>query len=273
MRWSDWLIIRQSDIVYVVTLNALHAEHCIKAARAGKHVICEKPFTVSVSETDSVIAACRSAGVKLSLGYRLHFDPFHEVLRNMVRTGSPGQFGQMTGAFSFVLQGHIWRSTRALAGGGPLDPGVYVIQETCMATGEVPPIAVTARELPKIRPEDFVDVKELIEWEMELPHGEICKGRTSYNESSNQFRTDSDSGWFEMNPACTPRGLEGATHQGPLEFPALRQQALQMDHFAKCILKNRESRVGGSMGRRDIVIIEAIYQAAKTDQRIQLNSS
>lgn len=64
------------DIVYVVTPNSMHAEQTIAAAKAGKHVICEKPMAVSVAESDAMIAACRAAKVKLSIGYRLHFDPF-----------------------------------------------------------------------------------------------------------------------------------------------------------------------------------------------------
>ncbi|GAB5560729.1 MAG: Gfo/Idh/MocA family oxidoreductase [Synoicihabitans sp.] len=262
------------DIVYVVTPNALHAEHCIAAAKAGKHVICEKPFTISVAEAEAVIAACDSSGVKLSLGYRLHFDPYHEVLRSMVREGGAGQFHEMFGDLSFTLQGQAWRTSKALAGGGPLmDLGVYVIQEACMATGEQSPISVKARELPKKRPENFVDVEESIEWEMEFPQGEICRGRTSYNASGNHFRAESDSAWFAMDPAFTPRGLAGATHEGPLSFPPLRQQALQMDDFANCILEDRESRVGGAMGRRDMKIIEAIYRSAETGRKIQLNWS
>src|SRR3954469_18921101 len=72
---------RDIDIVYVVTPNGLHAEHCIAAAKAGKHVITEKPMANSVADCDAMIAACKKAGVKLSVGYRLHFDPFHEELR------------------------------------------------------------------------------------------------------------------------------------------------------------------------------------------------
>ena len=73
------------DIVYVVTHNALHAQHAIAAARAGKHVISEKPFTTSVAAAEAVIAACRDAKVKLSIGYRLHFHPYYIELMRLTR--------------------------------------------------------------------------------------------------------------------------------------------------------------------------------------------
>jgi len=253
------------DIVYVVTPNALHAEHSIRAARAGKHVICEKPFTVSVSEAEQVIHECAKAGVKLSIGYRLHFDPYHQVLRDMATSPGHEPFTRMNGAFSFVLQGNSWRNNRELAGGGSLmDLGVYLIQEACMAAGEQTPLTITARELPKQRPADFVDVEETIVWSMEFPNGARCDARTSYNESANHFRADSADNWFEMDPTFTYRNLEGYTTAGPLHFPEVNQQVLQMDDFARCILADRPSRLGGEMGLRDTKITTAIYRAAQT---------
>ena len=64
------------DIVYVVLPNSMHADFAIRAARAGKHVICEKPMAVNVEECDAIIEACNKANVKLSVGYRLHSEPY-----------------------------------------------------------------------------------------------------------------------------------------------------------------------------------------------------
>ena len=261
------------DIVYAVTPNALHAEHCIKAARAGKHVICEKPFTVSVAEADAVIGACRTAEVKLSLGYTLHFDPYHEVLRDLARE-KEAPFDHIRGSLSFELRGNAWRATKVLAGGGPLmDLGIYVIQGACMAAGGLAPTSVSARQLPKLRPDRFVDVEETLEWTMDFPGGERCVGRTSYNESANRFRAEGGKRWFELEPAFTSSDLAGATHGGPLQFAPVTQQARQMDAFARCILEDRESAVGGAMGRRDMVIIESIYRAMNTGETVDVTGA
>jgi glucose-fructose oxidoreductase len=248
------------DIVYVVTPNALHAPYCIAAAKAGKHVICEKPMATSVAECDAIIAACHAANVRLSIGYRLHFDPLHEELRRLVRTQEFGPFMKMSGGFAFVMGTPQWRATKKLAGGGPLmDLGVYVIQESCMAAGAAP-VAITARELPKQRPEFFVDVEESLEWTMEFAGGARSECYSSYNSSRDNFRAEAKGGWYEVGPAFGYRNLKAATSRGPvIATPPPSQQALQMDDFAQCILTGRATPVPGEMGRRDVTIIEAIY--------------
>jgi glucose-fructose oxidoreductase len=261
------------EAVYVVTPNGLHAEHAIAAAKAGKHVICEKPMANTVAECDAILAACRAAGVRLGMGYRLHYEPHHEELRRLVRTQEFGPFLTMSGGFGFVLNRHQWRAQKKLAGGGPLmDLGVYVIQEAFMAAGDVPAVAITARELPKARPEFFVDVEESIEWVMEFANGATCAGYTSYNSNRNDFRAEAKGGWIEFGPAYSYRGLRATTSRGPVNVtPPASQMALQMDAFAQDVMLGRPSLVPGEMGRRDMVVVEAIYaSAAAGGKRVEL---
>ena len=261
------------DIVYVVTPNGLHVEHCIAAAKAGKHVICEKPMANSVSDCDAIIAACRAAGVKLSVGYRLHFDPYHRELMRLAKEQDFGPLLKMEGDFGFVMGNHQWRATKKLAGGGPLmDLGVYLIQGGCMAAGEVAPTAVTARFEPKTRPDLFVDVEEGIAWTMEFPNGAVGKVLTSYAHNRNQFRAEGARGWIEFKEnAFMYYGLRVETSHGSLKFPKTNQQALQMDDFAQCVLTGRATPVPGEMGRRDLAIIEAIYaSAASGGKRVEV---
>src|SRR5438309_2103215 len=141
-----------------------------------------------------------------------------------------------------------------------MDLGIYVIQESCMAAG-AEPVAVTARERPKQRPEFFRDVEESIEWTLEFADGARSECYTSYNDGRNDFRAEAAGGWFEAKPAFNYSGLAGATSRGPLRFdPPVNQQARQMDDFAQCILTGRATPVPGGMGRRDLRIITAIYE-------------
>jgi glucose-fructose oxidoreductase len=249
------------DIVYVVTPPGLHARDSIAAARAGKHVICEKPMANTVAECDAIIAACREAGVMLSIGYRLQFDPYHQTLDRMVQ--ERGAFPRMSGGFGFPMRGRSWRVEKRLSGGGPLmDVGIYVIQAACRGAGNVAPVAVTARERPKTNPELFREVEETLDFTLHFPDGE-CQGTTSYAESSNRFRGEHPNAFIELQPAYSYRGLGGRTHQRPLEFPPINQQALQMDDFARAILDRRPTPVPGEQGRMHMAVVEAIYESAR----------
>ncbi len=261
------------DLVYVVTPNSLHAEHTVRAAGAGKHVICEKPMAVSVAECDTMIAACKKAGRTLSIGYRLHYDPYHQELIRLARTRELGPFMKMTGGFGFRMGKKVWRAEHALAGGGPMmDVGIYAVHEACLAA-QADPIAVTAKERPKTRPEFFVDVEESLDWTMEFANGARAELFTSYNEGLNQFRAEAAQGWIQIGPpAFTYRGLKGTTHQGALEYPPLRQQAVHLDAISRSILERTELPTPAALGRRDMVIIEAIYEAARTGRRVPVKA-
>jgi glucose-fructose oxidoreductase len=259
------------DIVYVVTPNGLHAQHAIAAAKAGKHVIVEKPMANTVAECDAILAACRAANVKHSIGYRLHFDPYHQEMMKLARDPAFGPFMKMRGTRAFELKPGAWRADKKLAGGGPMmDLGIYIIQGACMAAGTTP-IAATAKERPKTKPQMFGEgVEENIDFTLEFPNGAVCEARTAYiAPAADTFRAEGAKGWIEFKEhAFTYRGMVVDTSRGALHFdPPVNQQAIQMDDFAQCVTEKRETRIPGEMGRRDLAIIEAVYEAARTGKK------
>jgi glucose-fructose oxidoreductase len=197
------------DIVYVVTPNSLHPEHVIAAAWAGKHVICEKPLANTVSDCNAMLAACRTNRVRLSVGYRLQFEPHYRELKRLARGGEFGAFSRLTGGLAFTINRRVWRVEKAMAGGGPLmDIGIYCIQAACMAADATganhatfAPVAVQAREHPKKRPDFFRDVEEGIDWRMEFAGGAVGEFSTSYNAGMDRFRAEAPNGWMEFAPA------------------------------------------------------------------------
>lgn len=259
------------DIVYVVLPNSMHEEFVLRAARAGKHVICEKPMAVSVEGCRRMIDTCRSAGVRLSMGYRLHFDPFN---REMMRLGQKEVFGPVERIVlddSMKMEKWEWRLDGALAGGGPLmNNGVYCVQAGIYIMGELP-IAVRAEFAPTTNPELFNGVEEGIIWEMEFASGKRAICESSYAKDGNLMRAEAEKGWFQLEPAYEYEGLKGETSSGKMAFESINQQAAQMDDFALCIKNNVESKVPGEMGMRDVEIMMAIYESAKTNQRIELH--
>ena len=257
------------DIVYVVLPNSMHAEYTIRAAGAGKHVICEKPMAISVEECNRMMNACKAANKSLSIGYRLHFDPYNLEMARLGTQKVYGDIKKLSSTFSFVAQAGQWRLDKKLAGGGPLmDLGIYCMQGIMYTTG-MEPVAVTAQSPPVSDPSKFKNVEETLSWQMEMPNGAIAECRTSYSESGNFLRAEAANGWFELRPAFNYSGLKGTTSDGKvIEYPRLSQQAKQMDGIALAIKNNKTSIVPGEMGRRDLRIIEAIYEAMRTGKRI-----
>jgi glucose-fructose oxidoreductase len=218
-----------------------------------------------------MIAACRDAGVKFSVGYRLHFDPYHREMQRLARTQELGAFMSMAGEHSYRLRSRIWRIEKKLSGGGPLmDMGIYVVQGAIMAQNEIPPIAVTAYEEPKEEPELFNEVEESMRFTLEFPNGAKLDGSTSYDRGQDRFWLRGTKGWMDFPAgAFAYRNIFCGTSAGPLAYnPPVNQQALQMDDFADCVLTGRETPVPGEMGRRDIRILVAIYEAARTGRRV-----
>ncbi len=258
------------DIVYIVLPNALHAEFTERAVAAGKHVISEKPMAVTVSDCTRMIEACEAAGKKLSIGYRLHFEPHNQEMMRIGQEQSLGNIKTIIAEHGMAdTQG--WRIDAALAGGGPLmDVGIYCVQACRYVTG-LEPIAVTARELPKSRPEKFSEVEEALSWEMEFPGGIMAYCKSSYSEVQNILRVETDKGWAELQPAYKYRGLKGANSQGKMDFPEINQQARQMDDFALAVKNNRPSPVPGEMGRQDVKIMQAIYESMRTTRRVVID--
>ncbi|MBO3270633.1 Gfo/Idh/MocA family protein [Hymenobacter defluvii] len=258
------------DIVYVVLPNALHAEYVVRAAKAGKHVICEKPMATSAADCRRMIEACRTAGKKLSIGYRLHFDP-HNL--EMMRLGQQKVFGpvkklESDNGFTMGKNERPWRIQKKLSGGGPLmDMGIYSVQGVIYTKGALP-VSVTANYPKETRPEQFNEVEESINWQFKFADGSTADCRTSYTESMSRLRAEAANGWFELQPAFGYGGLKGETSKGKMDKQNVNQQARQMDDFATCILQNKPTRVPGEMGLRDVQLLEAIYRAADTGKAV-----
>ena len=260
------------DVVYVVLPNAMHAEYTIRAAQAGKHVICEKPMAVTVEDCDKMIAACKKAGKMLSIGYRLHFEPYNLEMQRLGQQKVYGDLKKVNAGFGFTIGDPTqWRLNKELSGGGPLqDLGIYCIQGICYTTG-MNPIAITAQQGQKTDLTKFAEVEQSVTWQMEMPNGLSCEGKTSYGDSMNYLEAEAEMGKFGVRPAYNYSGQRGFTPKGEMNFPQVNQQAWQMDDFALAIKSNRPTKVPGEMGRRDVKIIQSIYEAMNTGKRVAIN--
>jgi len=255
------------DVIYIVLPNGMHAEYTIRAAQAGKHVICEKPMANTVSECEEMIQACKDAGKQLAIGYRLHYEPH---TREVMRLGQEQVFGpikMIESGFGFRIGDPTqWRLDKELAGGGPLmDVGVYVIQGARYVTGEEP-IAITAQTI-KTDPVKFDEVEETALWQMEFPSGAIANCSTTYAANTERLRVNCESGWFELSPAYSYGPIKGRTSQEVFSFPHINHQAAHMDGVCWSILNDEPNIVPGEEGLRDLKVLDAIYRAIDSGRR------
>ena len=253
---------KEIDIVYVVLPNSMHADFSIRAAKAGKHVICEKPMAISVAECDAIINACEASRVKLGMGYRLHSEPYTKEIKRYVREQTFGPLQAISAEAAYVSRGNPdqWRLNKALSGGGALmNMGVYAIQSIIYGSG-MNPVAVTAQE-ESSRPAYFKDTDETITAQLELPNGVRAEIMTSHNKRANRLYAKCENGWYELDPASTYIPLAGRTSKGSITFPQESQQQLQMDDFARHILEATPNVAPGEMGKRDMIIVSAIYKS------------
>jgi predicted dehydrogenase len=263
---------RDIDAVYIVTPNAQHAEQAARAARAGKHVFCEKPMEVSVEKCRQMIDACKAANRLLGVAYRCQYDPNHLECIRIARSGEFGPIRTIDAGFGVPIgPAGQWRLKRALSGGGALvDVGIYALQATRYLTGEEP-VEVSAFE-SKTDPSRFAEVDEQMNWLARFPGGIVANCVASYNmDLMSRFRVYAERGWFGLDPAFAYTGNRGERSDGKrIALTAPDLFAAEMDDFARCILEGRPSKVSGEEGLKDVRIMAAIYESARTGKAVKL---
>lgn len=259
--------------VYVVTPNGLHRDHVLAAARAGKHVLCEKPMANTAAEARDMIAACAAARVKLMIAYRCQFEVFNQEAARIVQSGELGA-ARIVEAVNTQVQGspEQWRLKAALAGGGALpDIGLYCLNGARALLGEEP-VEVFARIVNPAGDPRYAEVEETVSFMLRFPSGAIAQCATSYGaHETKDLRVRLERGWIELENAFAYRGqrMRIGRRSGDAEGVEERrlgfknQFALEIDHFAECILHGRTPKTPGEEGLRDQVLMEALYRSAR----------
>lgn len=264
------------DAVYIVLPDSMHADYVVRAAQAGKHVLCEKPMAPTVAECERMIAACKQAKTKLMVAYRMQYEPHARWAQRAVRDK---KFGRIR-----LVEGHNgqntgdptqWRLKKAYGGGPLFDVGIYCLNTCRFLLGEEP-IWVQAATLQPKDDKRFTEVEETCLFSMGFPSGALGNFSCSFGtHESRRFRALGDKGgWLAMDPAFPYSGLEltisDAQGVKKIDLPNKQQFTLELDHFAHCIRNNVEPYTGGDEGMQDVRIMTAIYEAAKSGKRVEL---
>ena len=263
------------DAVYIITPNALHKDQAVRVAKAGKHVISEKPMALNAKEGQEMVDACKKAKVKLLVGYRMHFEP---KTLEVIRMRKEGEFGKIM--FFQGLSGfragdpNQWRLNKALAGGGSLmDIGIYSINGARYMIGE-DPIWVTAQETKTDTVKFKEGVDETIQFELGFPSGAVASCLSTYNMNGlDKFYLNGEKGFAEMQPSTGYGPIKGRTHKGELTQPHNTHQTVQMEEMSGIILEGKQPivPVDGEEGVKDMKIIDGIYAAIKSGKKVSLN--
>ena len=272
------------DVVYVVLPNSMHAEYTIRAAKAGKHVLCEKPMANSVKDCREMIEACRQAGRKLQIGYRLHFEPNTQRLIEAARKQEAGAVRIIENSAGFNIgDPKQWRLHKQLSGGGCLmDIGIYALNAARYISGQEP-VEVRAMTYADRNDPRFTEVEEHCNFELRFPDGTLASCISSYGTGFNRFRAytamgnqpGARTGWIECDPGLSYHGVKFRMDRGRgIEAPDIAdifQFAAEMDGLAETILTGKPSLAPGEEGLKDLAVIEAIYQAAESGQAVKIN--
>lgn len=265
----------QIDVVYVVLPNNMHSEFVVRAAQAGKHVLCEKPFDISADKCQVAIDACKKHKRKLQIGYRLMYEPNNFALVDAVQKKTIGDLKMLEcGAGFSIGDPNQWRLKMDMAGGGALmDIGVYALSAARYITREEP-TEVTAMTYANRSDPRFKEVEEHCNFDLRFPSGVLASCTSSYSCGLNRFRAIGTRGWAECEPALSYNGVKfRQSRGGRVEEPDLgdpNQFATEMDALARCIMENTEPKASGEQGLRDVKIMQAIYESAKTGKTIKL---
>src|SRR6478735_3986104 len=262
------------DAVYVITPNALHKDQVIRVAKAGKQAICEKPMSINAKDGQEMVDACKANNVKLLVGYRMHFEPHTLEIIRMRNTGEFGKILFFQGLSGFTIGDPTqWRLNKALSGGGAMmDIGVYSINGSRYMIGE-DPVWVTAQET-KNNPQKFKEgIDETIQFQLGFPGGAVASCLSTYSLNNlDRFFLNGDKGFAEMQPSTGYGPIQGHTHKGELTQPHIVHQALQMDGMSELIFEGKQPvvPVDGEEAVKDLKIMDAIFEAAKTGKKIAL---
>ncbi len=266
---------QQIDAVYIALPNTQHRPFTERAARAGVHVLCEKPMSTSEKDCRAMIAACDKAGVRLMIAYRLHFTPAHVQAIALARSGRLGELRFFSSIFGMQVKPDNIR-TDPEDGGGPLrDLGVYCINAARYLFGEEP-VEVRATTASKRGDKRFEEVEEMASALLRFPDDRLAQFTCSFGSGNvASLELVGTKGILRIEPAYDYQGelkwsLAINDKRQEKTFPAGDQFAPELSHFSDCVLMGKRPEPDGQEGMADVRIIDAIFKSAATGRAVKI---
>lgn len=277
-RYDECLHSGEIDAVYIALPNHMHCEYTVRAAKAGVHVLCEKPLALTFQECREIIRACDEGGVKLMTAYRLHFEKTNLEAIELVKSGKIGEAQIFNSTFSFqVREGDI--RVREETGGGTLyDIGVYCINAARYIFQDEPVEVFATTYKGKGMDERFQRVDGIASAIMKFPGNRVASFTTSFASASiAQYTVLGTEGHLQVTDAyeySSPIKMK-VTIDGKEQKrkTSKRDQfGAEICYFSNCIKEDKTPEPSGTEGLIDVQIVQALYQSASENRPVTLEA-
>lgn len=263
------------EALYVALPNDQHCDCVVRAAEAGKHILCEKPLAMNSREARYMLEAAAANHVKLMTAYRLHFEVANLATIELVKSGKLGEPRYFNSSFSYQVTDPDNIRLKYENGGGPIyDIGIYCINAARYLM-RAEPIEISAM-LARSADERFDEVEETATVQMRFPEGRLASFVVSFGAADvARYELVGTKGRVVLEPAFEySEGLrQQVTIDGKTEeksFPKRDQFGAEIEAFSECVLNNQEPEASGSEGLADLRIIDAIFRSEETRRAVRL---
>lgn len=268
--YDEYLRAGEVDAVYIALPNDLHREYTVRAARAGVHVLVEKPIALDANEAERMKVVCEESDVKLMVAYRLHFEGATLDAIDRVASGTIGRPRFFSTTFAMQVEAGNIR-TRAERGGGPLlDLGVYCVN-AARALFRAEPTEVSAMSATRASDARFAEIDEQLTAILRFPDDRLAQMTCSFGAYDHSSLTVvGENGRIDMDPAydhatdLTVRTQVAGRKPQEKRFPRRDQIAAELDAFAGCVREDREPEPSGEEGLADMRVLDAIQRSIET---------
>jgi predicted dehydrogenase len=274
--YEDCLNSGEIDAVYISLPNHLHREYTVKAAKAGIHVLCEKPMAVTVEDCEAMMQAAAEHDVKLMIAYRLHFEEANLQAMAIAQSGKIGEARIFNSAFTQQIEAGDIRLDQEKGGGTLDDIGIYCIN-AARYIFEDEPIAVFATSANNGE-ERFNEIDEMTTAILRFPGDRLATFVCSFGAASvSTYQVIGTKGDLRMDSAYNLHGeikhvltVEGERQERSFDSP--NQLTAEFVYFSDCILQDKEPEPSGKEGMIDVQIIQALYRSIEIGGWVEIDT-
>jgi glucose-fructose oxidoreductase len=268
-QYDEYLRSGEVDAVYIALPNDMHCDYTLRAARAGVHVLCEKPMATSSADAQRMLAACEDSHVRLMIAYRLHFEGATLDAIERVRRGEIGRPRFFSTTFAMQVDDDNIRIRRERGGGPLLDLGIYCVN-AARALFRAEPVEVAAMSARSRGDRRFKEIDEQVTAVLRFPEDRLAQLTCSFGAfDHSSLSVIGEKGRLRMDPAYDyASGLtvevDGGKRTRRKTFPKRDQIAAELIAFAESVRQGRDPEPSGEEGLADMRVLEAIQRAAES---------